>query len=482
MARARTKNSSDLVRPAFSSFGVEKEFRQRFKARLNWSYEDQDIAGFRIYRAEYPRTLLEKSYTIGQRALEVLTTPPSNRWKNNLLYDKSCFAINSRVRFEVQEETRHKVSETQNFDRLNYRYWGFVRAGKKEYSYVDTSIKFGGTYAYVITAVTKTMSETSFGLPTIVKVEDLTPPVEVANFELQTLFDSVLVNAKFSNILELKDWEIYRRRVGDLNFELVGKQKVEAKKAHFIDRTVTPGNEYEYRVYALDLFDNRSWASPVRKIEFLSTYLKKGAVIDPVCDFTYEEPAILFRGKKNNDRIIGYRLEKLNSSRNEIEFKVGSDARGVSWPNVLLFDENDEVSLLDEKVEPDNIYRYRVSSIALNGKVESYFFTPPITVAELPVSNGFTEKKLTPPRLLDFDVRVLDSRQNPVYVKLSWKIDGDWDYAILSVGNFNIKIDSVHDHIYFDRLSRGKSYDISLKLYSLDGSETSLGRVSKIRI
>ena len=486
MPDLRYKRTTNLNRPSFSTYNIEKDPGAGFKVKLGWNFEDSKIIGFRIYRAVYPKSLLNREYVISQRALEKLTPTLSNRWKNNILYNKSFFAKNSKVSFGSEKESRHDEPDSKaSFNRLNYKYWSFIRtdvSGDGNYSYVDNSVKFGKTYAYLIPGVTRKREETSLGMPLIVNVEDVTPPSDVADFQLGLSQDSILVNLSIRDSYETAGYMILRRRVGDKYFKTIAENPSDRGEISFVDTDVIPGNEYEYRAYFFDYYRNISWSSPTKRIEYLSDFLKKGAVIDPIVQIKWEDPSVKITGQKNNDRILGYRIEKQDISNRDKKFSFGAYRNEIPWPNVFLFDEDGKIEINDFRLDPDSVYKYRISSISLTGKVESIFITPPFKPTEADFKSTILREEVVEPKILDFDIDILNVKQDPSYVKFMWQVEGDWDFVIIRLNQSYIKVDSIHDHIYFSKLPKGKPQTIVMEVYNLKGELAGKTRPSIITI
>lgn len=472
MPDLRSRKITNLNRPLFSKFKVIKDPGAGFKNKLFWSYSSRaDIVGFRIYRAIYPKSLLGRNFEVSQRALEVLTPSLSPRWKNNILYNKNYFVKNEKVKFKNGEDTRHEEQGVSgNFDKLDIQYWGFVRKKNTEnYEFIDTSVKFGKSYAYIVTAVTRDMRETDFGPPLIVDVQDITPPGCVNNIRANLAFNSVILSISMDRCSDVERFHVYRRRVGDKSFEKIADLPTTKQNFGYLDVNVIPGNEYEYRVYFVDYYGNISWTSPTKKIEFLSSFLKKGAIVDPIIEIKYSSPIVKIIGERNSDRIIGYRIEKKNISAGDKSFSVGKYKDGVSWPNIFLFDEGGKVELDDFRLEENSIYKYRISSISLFGKIESIYVSPPFRPPEANFSNKLLKEELDPISIREFNIDILNDRQDPIYAKISWEIIGDWDYLNIKGFPSDIRVDFNHQEIYFDKIEKGKTYTVFIEVYNPEG-------------
>ena len=482
MADLRYKKEKKLNRPFFSSFVVERDASQGYRVKLNWNYSNEKTVGFRLYRATISRNLLDRKYVISQRALEVLTPGKSSRWKNNILYNKNFFVQNSNVSFENEESSRH-IEEERN-QPLQYEYMGFMRSNSSgDYHYLDHSVKFGKSYSYIITAITSTMNETERGAGFIVSIQDLTPPECSHKLKASEVANGILLNFDFSSCHDAERYIVYRRRVGDIKWEFVEEEINTKSEVSFMDGDVSPGNEYEYKTYLKDMYGNISFSSPVSRIEYRSNFLKKGAIIDPIVKISYEDPGIRIFGQKNSDKIIGYRIERMDVSDREMAFEIKKDKSERPWPSVFLFDDDENIELIDFNIEPGKIYKYRISSISLFGKIESLYITPPFLAAEAVFDRTLLEgKNLSPVTIANFDVEILNSKQVPVYAKLTWDIKGDWEYIKVFYNDKNIIVDNIHNSIFIDSLEGGGSYSMFIEAYNLLDEPVAKSRPVRVRV
>ena len=74
-----------------------------FSVNLTWIYpsdKQTDIIGFKVYKANTQKSLLNKVFNINQKTLEK-TSANKNLFSNtNLLYNKSLFSQNSNVKIQ----------------------------------------------------------------------------------------------------------------------------------------------------------------------------------------------------------------------------------------------------------------------------------------------------------------------------------------------------------------------------------------------
>lgn len=103
--------------------------------------------------------------------------------------------------------------------------------------------------------------------------------------------------------------------------------------------------------------------------------------------------------------------------------------------------------------------------------------------------------------LLEFNACVEDVKQNPIFTKLSWRVEGDWSYLEVDVikgftfegaetvnpQSGTLKIDNVHEDnsIYFTDLEVSNSYEMRVRVYDGDGTlldESDENQVTRITI
>lgn len=477
------KKVQEIASPTIHSFAVQKDSVAGYKVKLKWKHSGDQVVGYRIYKAVLSKNLLQRDYFLSQKTLEKVTSAKTPKLNSNVLYDKTFFVENSKVKFIQAHETKHKMDETlpKKFD---YSLLSFVRKGDlEEYTFTDKNVKYGCTISYVVTALTSDMKETKPGRGTIVNIEDLSHPPEIDELRVEETFSGVLVTVVPDCWCDkIEGYQIFRRRVGDIRYLKIFEGETRGVAA-LLDTSVVPGNEYEYRAYFYDFWGNVGWSSPAKKVEFKSSILNKGAILDPMVKISFQDPYIIIEGYKNSDKIVGYRIERQDLWRYEKDFELKS-FNDVYWPNVNHFDSNFRIKLLDETARRGRVYRYRISSISYMGKVESIFISPPIDPGKNPfvVSPTFRSRKIRRPRINFFDAEVKHSKQDPAYVKMMWSIVGDWDHLHIVSGDRRIKVDNIHDHIFYGGLEKGRDHKLKLEVFNLAGELVGVSNVVKIRI
>lgn len=473
--RSRLKNRQPkAAMPIFKNYQINKDKRGGFSVSLNWDYDDSKIIGFRIYKAIFPKPLLQRNYLVSQRALEKLTPAKTPRSESQILYSKNFFVENSKVKFFQSDTGRHQAEETLPRN-LNYSILHFCRTSpNKTYTFTDKDIQFGSSYSYVLTALTKDYKETPKGTGFIVNVEDLTPPMAVKNLVAREGAGGILVSFTMDHPEEVESYLVFRRKVEEKIFGKIFEGRITQKNGAILDETAQAGNEYQYKVYLRDYFGNVSWHSEIAQVEFKSRFLSKGAIIDPLIRITYDNPNIVIQGLKNSNKIIGYRIERKDLWRKEKDFEIKKNNE-IYWPNTIFFNQKGLLELKDSTVYPDRVYKYRVSSISITGKTESIYVSPPIRPEKGLVvdSPGFKFQRCNPMNLVNFQANPLYTSQNPIYAKIQWNILGDWDYVKIIINEEKpnekiIRVDNPHYHIFYNELEKGNKYTLKLKIYNKD--------------
>lgn len=478
----RTVRAKKIKEPDFKSFKVKRDKRGGYSVDINWEYENDQVVGFKLYKVQVPKSQLRKSFLVSQLALEKLTTAKSSKFQSQILYDKNYFVENSKVKFDQEKPSRFRIEEKIP-KKLNYSFLSFIRKNPNgKYIFTDKNVKFGNTYSYVLTAVRRDTQETSKNNRIYINIEDLEPPSSISDFKLQEISSGMLISGAISDSKDVAKYQVWRRKIRTKKFIKIFEGQNTQKSIALIDEGLIPGNEYEYKVYLIDFYNNISWSSPIKRIEFKSTLLSKGAIIDPAINISYDNPNILIAGERNSPKIVGYRIERQDLWKYEKKFEI-KKFNEKPWPNVIFFDKNNQISLRDETAKKDRIYRYRVSSISLTGKTESIFVSPPVKPEEGLDINSLTFEKLNldPIKINNFEANVSFIKQNPVFVELLWNIEGDWDFLNLVIDNKEkIQIDNIHKSIFYNKFKKGKQYKLQLQVFNLEGEmeESEIIRIS----
>lgn len=482
MADLRGNKPTAPAIASFQSFSVTRDERGGYRVSLKWNQNDDSIVGFRIYRSKLSKSLLSKDYVISQLALERLTSSKNANFKSNILYNKSYFAQTNKVSFFKSDSERYNKKE-EPISRYDYSQIAFVRRGTGSSGhFIDKGVRFGESYAYLITAVSRNMIESKKGSPLFVSIEDLSAPEDVSNFIVSEKASGILLQFSAPPSRDIMKYHIYREKNGDGKFEKIFEIPSTQSSGAFLDSDVIPGNEYAYKVYAEDFFGNISKHSRKQSAQFLSTVLNKGAIPEPYIRITFDNGTLRIQGVRNHQEIVGYRVERKDISNYEQNFAVRTYEKSVPQ-NTIFFSEDGTIDYVDLSAKEDHVYQYRISSISKVGVVESNYVTPPfVPNAECPIeSEGLSSYNLKPSKILKFEAEVANKLQLPIFTKLSWEIEGDWSFVKIFIGNEEIVVDNIHSHIYHEGLSPGAYHEIRILAFGSDGKVSSNERLVRIR-
>ncbi len=476
------------------------------KVKINWNYQNANIVGFRVWRAVSKKVLLKRNYLIPQIALERLTGLKTFYMPNTALFNKQFFSQNSKVKFFQSNSDRFiKPDEEPEIDFHRFVDIGFIRKNRKQsYEFVDKRVKFGETYLYIISALTTSFFDSEKSLPVTVRVEDLEHPDAPEDIKLFLSSNGVAITIGTSvKANDVMGFDIFRREEGKEKFEKIAEIVAdELEFINFIDFDVIPGRTYIYKVYSRDFYGNLNFWSKEHRISYDAGFIRKRDVPPPDITIEIDSGEVILRGNRNHSETIGYRFERRDAWKFEEGFEI-KDFITIPWPNVNLFDESGSAELIDRTVVSGNIYQYRASSIKRNGVPATFLITPHIRIQDgfiFPeLSDEDTEETMTD--LLDFNARLEDAKQSPIFTKFSWDIEGEWSYIVLEIIKGTTfegaevanpetiiqRIDNIHEknQIYFTKLELGNSYEIRVKVFDVNAKlldETNKDEVTRISI
>ena len=483
------QQTKQALTPQIDSFNVERDRNfVGYKVNLNWSYDEDDILGFKVWRSRSQKVLLRKNYVIDQTALERISGLTSFPTRNTALFNKQYFSQNSKLKFFQSNSTRFdKPDETNDVTIHRFSEVGFVqRDSDGQYSFCDRRVKFGETYFYVIAAVNTHGFESPKSNQCTVCVEDLNHPDSPSRFDLSLgpSSISVVIGTKIK-AKDVKAFKIFRKLLDNKKreFEEVAEVATEATDfVDFLDFNVIPGRRYEYKVYSIDLFGNLSFSASASSIAYPVGFDRKGDVPDPDVKIEIDENGhVIFTGEKNHPKIVGLEIERRDAWRFEQKFERKTFV-GKPWPGVNAFDASGSMEFIDRTADLGRVYQYRITTIRNNGRPATYLVTPHIRIErgfQFP-SGTFGDFETPSSSLERLTVDVADSKQEPVYTQLSWSISGAWDYLVLDIRDpdsdeegdnsksaVSVKIDNIpgRNDVHIDELERDNSYIITGKVY-----------------
>lgn len=474
--------------PQIGRFSIERDSAFiGYNAKLRWVYDNKSIIGFKVWKSISPKVLLRKNYLISQNALERTTGLKSRDAQGTTLYNKAYFSQNSKVTFFNSETSRYdkqdEVDEVQ--ESAKFVEVGFVEKNNSgEYEFIDKRVKFGETYYYCLTAVSLDFFETDPSDTVEVSIEDTRHPDPPTSVSGVSSGQSITIFIKNNKSLEdIQKYEIYRREDDESTYALLGHITADNDDVSFVDSTVLPGIRYYYKVYSVDFYENKSFFSEPLEVVHYGNYPLKADSKFPDFDVLVSDGTIIINGIKNHPNTIGHKIERQDSWRFEQGFNLKS-YNGISWQNLYKFDNSGSYEFIDRSVSQGRSYRYRVTCIDKNGHQSKNFITPHIEAVN-GTSLSFRDDKqlnIEEVNIVNFSAEVEDKKEVPLFVKIQWEISGNWSYLLIEIEKIStsgeeieeserikiVKIDNIHNSIFYEGLQEGSTYYLRMRVFDID--------------
>lgn len=448
--------------------------------KLSFSYDlnaNPSVVGFKIYKAVLPQPKLKKNYVIDQRALQRISSIKSFSTQNTL-YNKSLFSQNSQLKFKDSNSNKHDKN-TGNISSYSFMDAAFVRSefhkfspekNVKKYFWTDRNVKFGETYAYYVTALTSDFYETP-PAPIQVSVENLKHPNPPNIFQVQETDRGLLLIFGNNQDRNISKFKIYKREDSESGFQFFADVDNDNEMIHFSDLDIIPKRHYIYQIFSEDIFGGISLSSIERSGTFRYTSPTRNLEHQPSVYIDSLNEQVRIRVKNNRpDKVSSVRIERRDDWRFERDFN-SKDFNGVHWENNIFFDKDDLVDFLDKTTHQSRTYSYRITSFTKMGHVVSYYLTPPLKPGEIHKLDNIQAPISVKPKIITFNTEVVNEQQNPVFVKASWNIFGDWSYLIVNTGQDKIRIDNLHKVVFLSDFRRGNKYVLNVELYDMTGKK-----------
>lgn len=479
MTDIRSKASKVKLPPVDFYYTVFKDLYGSFDIEVKWEYDTDffknDIKEFRVYKAvlNYPK--LSKKYSIDQDGLEVLT---GGSGKN--LYNKSLISQNSQVFVKNSNSDQHRKNEsTQKYSFFNI---SRIKSNKKQkkYRFLDKNVKFGESYSYYVTAVSKTNQESS-PKQVIASVEWPINPDPPVFFDVSEVFSGILLKIGNKENIFVSKFLIYRREDSEKDFVKIGEVQNRSDCVSFIDRTCLPKKNYIYKAYCVDIFGNISLSSLKKEIVFRTF---------PLTTNIEYRPSFQIRGVNNSyfefeifnnrpDKINSIKIERRDDWKFERKFEI-KKYNDLYWPTSMLFNSEQKIIFEDRDVSIDRAYSYRITAYNQKGQVVSYTITPPIKIDDRISSLNDQAPKFDFPKFDMFNMEIISSGQDPVLVKFDWKISGDWGFLNIKTSDFTVEVDNIHESVVLNKFQAKKKYDISIELFDINSRK--VGEITRLMI
>jgi hypothetical protein len=318
--------------------------------------------------------------------------------------------------------------------------------GRMEYTFKDSAIAFGQSYKYFIATVDNNMIQSQRSAISTVTVEGLRVPerprsisslIEQTRITLAITAADLLIEkfevyrfehdvnrTKTATAMTIGDeagfsTRFYKRDISSNNYLLIGECINPMKGgAEFIDPFVKPGHFYTYRVYAVDIFGNKS-ESPlsteiyVPDLQQQYTYLQKPALLAEVdaatslmsITFSCDDKNVEKLQLERRDLTIGQTsftvptspprtvlgLQSVSKSRRmlgELMTAYAGQPDDFHWNGVFVNKTGSQQVFIDPAVQFDHIYQYRMYGEDRYGNKSSYAVTSPTMLVRRPFVNA----------------------------------------------------------------------------------------------
>lgn len=312
-----------------------------------------------------------------------------------------------------------------------------------EYYFEDTTVSYGGGYKYFIVTVDDKAVQSARSTVVDAVVEGLRVPPSPASVVSLIGTRSITLHASVADQL-IEKFEIYRRdndpnaatralaqtisdqqgysvnaalrTVSDNNFLLIGECFNSMKSGGtFIDGSAVPGRPYTYRVYAVDVFGNKS-ESPFQIDAYIPDLtqqyvaLKTPSLLAEVdatthkmkLTFSCDDRLVERLHLERRDLTIGENAFSVPQARSRIIMGFGrspiknrasmsgerlfNESAVDVWTGV--FDNSGSQTFVDKTVQYDHIYQYRIFGDDRYGNRTSYSVSPPLMIVRHPFVNA----------------------------------------------------------------------------------------------
>lgn len=450
------------------SFSVVSNFGCGFKVDLSWRYQSDkstDIIGFKIYKANLAKPMLQKNYIIDQRALEK-TSKNNNFNLNNLLYNKSLFSQNSKVKFENSNSEKYNKTEGP-LSEYSYQFIFFRPVNKErdknDYSFSDKNIKFGESYIYYISAVTNSLKETS-PVPILVNAEVLQYPDKPEYISSSETDDGILLIFGNKSLQNISEYLIFKKSTDDQNYFLADKIEANTNFHYYTDINIYPKKTYSYKIFTKDIWGNVSLTAAETTRAFGYTPLFTSIENKPLVSIVSDNNLFVFRIKNGNPKSVkSIKIERRDDWRFERSFSVKVDENSTN-NSFHFFDSSEFVNFTDKLVYKDRAYSYKITCYNSSGFPICYILTPPLKIGDSYRNFSENSKDIAPGKFSYFDIEVINKNERPAKVKFSWKINGDWSYLLIKDEKREIKIDSFHNFAIID-FDGGVKYSLTAEVF-----------------
>ncbi|MBD3386430.1 hypothetical protein GF407_16095, partial [candidate division KSB1 bacterium] len=133
-----------------------------------------------------------------------------------------------------------------------------LRLDGSAYQLIDENIKTGQTYTYTMTALDPAGVESEYSDPVSVTIRDIVPPAPPSGLTVFEEGKAVALVWNMSPELDVASYNLYRWRGLETDSVQLNNKPIPYIETHYMDSTVTFGQQYFYAVSAVDTAKNSS--------------------------------------------------------------------------------------------------------------------------------------------------------------------------------------------------------------------------------
>lgn len=446
----------------FNSYEIQRDhYYGGFKIKLSWSKVPNTIF-YKIYKAILPKSTIDKNFEIDQKAFEFLTRANIlGGARTNILYNKENFISSKNIKLLNTSDRFKDVKKDYKFFEIAQ-----ISSSKLEnLEFYDRNIKFGKAYAYIVTATNTSIQESKKDNQIIVNVQDLESPSQPNIFSAVDMPDGINLSIGNTKDKDVQYFDLFRRNK-EINLKYEFLKRIESKNglANYLDQDIFPGNEYDYKVFSVDFYKNLSLNSSKLTKGFNQIFVNDATIPYPQLEIIKDSKFLKFKVKQNHSNLLGFTIQRKDIWNHETGFTYKNYVNFI-WPQVVLF-KNGEAEFQDCFLESNRNYQYRIFTVLKNQRPGAYYISPIIKLQDFdgassssPVSTKFEKYQF-----LNYQLNVIDQKQNPTFLNIKINIKGYFTHYTISLDNEMQIIDSLNSNIFL-KVLQNKDYQLTLKFY-----------------
>jgi fibronectin type 3 domain-containing protein len=362
---------------------VNEDVVNNAEVRLSWAYPEEMnryISGFRLYRSSKPDGVKQKIYeskTPVERMFTDVSPELTNyyivsvfnneteKFSSNISYAELIDSIPplkpSGLQGRVDSTGRVWLTWASNKDkdldgyrvyrsnRPDFEFLLITPAVIKQPFYTDsvTLNTLTRQVYYRIRAIDLRQNQSAFSEALEVVRPDIIPPVAPVIKSVEAQKGALLITWINSSSVDVARHHIYRKQKSDTAFQwLASVDKKPEKQSTYADRTIEPGETYIYQVKAED--NSQLYSDPSAPVQQKAL----GGLVEQV----------LLKKREHPDRVVlQWEIKSKKSIARVLIYKATGDAA------LQLYGNSTENNYTDDKILPDNTYRYRIKAVYVDG-------------------------------------------------------------------------------------------------------------------